>query len=79
MEQKAAKVYKKLLWQDPDRMSGAVCFYGTRVPVEFFFELIAQDGTIEEFLQSYPTVQKFQIEQLLKESGTAFDGMLEAA
>jgi uncharacterized protein (DUF433 family) len=38
-----ARRYKDLIWQTPDRVSGAVCFYGTRLPVQH----------IEEFCQDY--------------------------
>ena len=41
------------LWQDDGRMSGAVCFRGNRVPVEFVFHTLA-DGTMEEFYMDRP-------------------------
>jgi uncharacterized protein (DUF433 family) len=36
----AEYVYEDLIWQDSDRMSGAVCFYGTRIPVSFLFDYL---------------------------------------
>ncbi len=29
-----------LVWVDPERMSGAPCFYGTRVPVKNLFDYL---------------------------------------
>lgn len=49
----AARTYKELLWQDPDRMSGAVCFYGTRIPVAFLFDYLEAGRSLEEFCADY--------------------------
>lgn len=49
----AQLVYKDLLWQDPDRMSGALCFYGTRIPVTHLFSYLETSSTVEAFCKDY--------------------------
>ncbi len=48
------------LWQDDERMSGALCFRHTRVPVEFVFDFLAS-GTMDEFYEGYPNVKPEQV------------------
>ncbi|MFI5384684.1 MAG: DUF433 domain-containing protein [Fimbriimonadales bacterium] len=48
-----ARVYKDLIWQDPDRVSGAICFYGTRLPVQNMFDHIERGYKLEEFCQAF--------------------------
>ena len=43
------------LWQDQQRMSGAVCFRGTRIPVSILFDYLEADK-LHEFYQQYPDV-----------------------
>lgn len=42
--------------QHPDLVSGAPVFEGTRVPVETLFDYLADDYTLDEFLESFPSV-----------------------
>ena len=49
----AERTYKDLLWQDPGRVSGAVCFYGTRLPVQHMCDYLEGGQTIEEFCVDY--------------------------
>lgn len=49
----AERVYKNLIWQDSDRMSGQVCFYGTRIPVAFLFDYVERGDLIEQFSKDY--------------------------
>jgi uncharacterized protein (DUF433 family) len=42
--------------QHPDLHSGDSCFRGTRVPVGTQYSILADGGTLEEFLKGYPTV-----------------------
>ena len=55
-----------VLSSDPDVVSGAVVFKGTRVPVDAFFENIAGGMSVEDFLRNFPTVEREQVEALLK-------------
>ena len=45
---------------DPERMSGAPCFTGTRVPIKHLFEHLESGETIDEFLEQFPTVSREQ-------------------
>lgn len=49
----AQRVYKNLIWQDENRMSGAICFYGTRIPVSFLFEFLENGKKLEDFVADY--------------------------
>ena len=50
----------ELTWVDPDRVSGALCFRDTRVPVALLFEYLAAGDSLDEFLRGFPTVQREQ-------------------
>ena len=49
---------KPLVSRDPEIMSGAVCFTGTRVPVKTLFDYLEGTSTLEDFLADFPTVSK---------------------
>jgi uncharacterized protein (DUF433 family) len=51
---------RELTWVDTDRVSGALCFRGTRVPVALLFEYLAAGDSLDEFLSGFPTVQREQ-------------------
>ena len=44
--------------RDPDIMSGAVCFKGTRVPVQNLFDYLEGSSTLEDFLEDFPSVSR---------------------
>lgn len=46
---------------DPERMSGAPCFTGTRVPIAHLFEYLESGETLDEFLDQFPTVTREQV------------------
>jgi uncharacterized protein (DUF433 family) len=54
-----------VLSADPEVMSGAVVFKGTRVPVEALFENLAGGTSLTEFLDDFPTVERSQVEAVL--------------
>ncbi len=43
---------------DPDIMSGAPVFTGTRVPVRTLFDYLMDGCTLAEFLDNFPTVSQ---------------------
>jgi uncharacterized protein (DUF433 family) len=43
---------------DPDIMSGAPVFRGTRVPVQSLFEYLEDNLSLDEFLDCFPTVRR---------------------
>jgi uncharacterized protein (DUF433 family) len=51
---------REVTWVDPDRVSGALCFRDTRVPVALLFEYLAASDSLDEFLRGFPTVQREQ-------------------
>ena len=49
------------VWIDAERVSGAVCFKGTRLPVGHLFENLLHGATVEQFIAWYPTDDPEQI------------------
>ena len=47
--------------RNPDKVSGAWVFRGTRVPVAALFENIKDGATIEDFLEWFPGVKREQV------------------
>ena len=47
-----------LVKRDPEIMSGALCFTGTRVPVKNLFDYLEGTSSLEEFLEDFPTVSR---------------------
>ena len=63
------------LWQDPERMSGAVCFRDTRIPVSVLFDYLVGDG-LEEFYAGYPDVRPEQVKSVLDTSLTRVEELV---
>jgi len=64
------------VWVNPQRMSGAPCFRGTRVPVQSLIDLLEGGETIDEFLKLYPAITR---EQVLAVLDFANNQLLECA
>ena len=64
---------------DPERMSGAPCFTGTRVPIAHLFEHLESGETIDEFLDQFPTVDREQALAALELSQASLLTQYEAA
>ena len=47
-----------LVSRDPEVMSGALCFAGTRVPVKSLFDYLEGSSSLEDFLQDFPSVSR---------------------
>ena len=43
---------------DPEVMSGALCFKGTRVPVRNLFDYLEGASTLEDFLEDFPSISR---------------------
>ncbi|MDQ3652845.1 MAG: DUF433 domain-containing protein [Acidobacteriota bacterium] len=54
-----------LIWTDPERMSGAPCFDGTRVPIKNLFDYMAGGESIGVFFEGFPGVNREQAEAVL--------------
>jgi uncharacterized protein (DUF433 family) len=51
---------------DPEIMSGAPVFEGTRVPVDALFNNLSAGVSLDEFLENFPTVNREQALAVLK-------------
>ncbi len=51
--------------RDPERVSGAWVFCGTRVPVASLFENLKDGATVDNFLDWFPGVERWQVESVL--------------
>ncbi len=51
---------------DPDIMSGAPVFRGTRVPVEALISNLEAGLSLDEFLQNFPSVKREQALEVLE-------------
>ena len=49
---------ESLVKRDPEIMSGALCFTGTRVPVKNLFDYLKGSSSLEEFLKDFPSVSR---------------------
>jgi uncharacterized protein (DUF433 family) len=54
------------VWQNPNRMSGALCFANTRVPVSALFENLEGNVSLEEFLDAFEGVTREQAVAVLE-------------
>ena len=57
--------------RDPERVSGAWVFRGTRVPVAALFENLREGASIQEFLDWFPGVGRSQVESVLEHEARA--------
>ena len=49
------------VWVSPQRMSGAPCFRGTRVPVQSLIDFLEGGENIDQFLKLYPDITREQV------------------
>ena len=47
-----------LFSRDPELMSGALCFSGTRVPVKNLFDYLEGSSSLDDFLEDFPSVSR---------------------
>ncbi len=55
---------------DPEIMSGAPCFAGTRVPIQNLIDYLEGGDSLDEFLEDFPSVARDQIVAFLEEAKT---------
>jgi uncharacterized protein (DUF433 family) len=55
-----------IIWINPERLSGAPCFYGTRVPIKNLFDYIEGGSTLNDFLEGFPGVSHEQAVAVLE-------------
>ena len=54
--------------RDPEVMSGAVVFTGTRVPVQALLDHLEGGDTIDDFLDGFPSVSRQQVIAFLEDA-----------
>ena len=47
-----------LVSRNPEIMSGALCFTGTRVPIKNLFDYLEGVSSLEDFLEDFPSVSR---------------------
>lgn len=57
---------QNLIEINPNKMSGAPVFRGTRVPIQNLFDCIEEGETIDQFLEQFPTVTREQVNGILE-------------
>jgi len=65
-----ADVRQSVVKVDPEIMSGAPCFSGTRVPIQNLIDYLEGGDSIEEFLDGFPSVSREQVISFLEEART---------
>jgi uncharacterized protein (DUF433 family) len=58
-----------LIWINPERLHGAPCFYGTRVPIQNLFDSLAAGETVAEFLDGFEGVTAEQVAAVIELAG----------
>jgi len=48
------------IWVDAERLGGAPCFHGTRVPVDSLFTNLESGLSLDEYLECFPDVTRQQ-------------------
>ncbi|MGA2271211.1 MAG: DUF433 domain-containing protein [Bryobacteraceae bacterium] len=67
---------EEVVWVDPDRLSGAPCFRGIRIPVQMLINHVAAGFSLDEFLETVPSLERGQAQRFLELAG---DQMKECA
>jgi len=63
-----AGVSQSVVKVDPEIMSGAPCFAGTRVPIQNLIDYLEGGDSIDEFRQDFPSVSREQVIAFLEEA-----------
>jgi uncharacterized protein (DUF433 family) len=63
-----------VVWINRDRLSGAPCFYASRVPIKNLFDYLEGGEPLSEFLEDFPGVTREQAEAVIS---LAAEGLLE--
>ncbi|MBI1816123.1 MAG: DUF433 domain-containing protein [Deltaproteobacteria bacterium] len=59
---------KSVIHCDPEIMSGAPVFVGTRVPVQALFDYLEGKHSLDEFLDDFPTVSREKAVAVLEQA-----------
>ena len=70
---------ESLVKRDPEIMSGALCFTGTRVPVKNLFDYLEGSSSLEEFLEDFPSVTRARAVAVLKAARESLGTVLSSS
>ena len=59
-----------LITQNPNVMSGAPCFAGTRVPISALFDNLNDGATVNQFVEWFPGVTLEQAKAVLQQASS---------
>lgn len=62
-----------IVTRDPNVVSGALVFSGTRVPVQILIDYLKAGETLNRFLEGFPTVSREQAEAFLEQAMHAIE------
>ena len=57
---------EQIMSRDPEVMSGALVFTGTRVPVDILIDYLRAGDSLDRFLEGFPTVARERAEGFLE-------------
>ena len=60
--------------RDPNKVSGAWVFSGTRVPVSALFENLRDGASAKEFIEWFPGVDSWKVKAVLDHEANALAG-----
>ena len=63
----------QLVSSDPEILRGTPVFFGTRVPAAVLFENLADGLSLDEILDSYPTLKREQAIEALHQAETLLE------
>jgi len=64
---------ERIVSRDPNIVSGALVFAGTRVPVQILIDYLKAGETLDRFLEGFPTVSREQAEAFLEQAVRAVE------
>ena len=59
---------QQVVCRDPEVMGGAPVFCGTRVPVQTLLDYLEAGGSIDQFLEGFPSVTRAQLIAFLEQA-----------
>ena len=72
-EQRNTVELARVVSRDPEIHSGDLVFAATRVPVDTLVDYLKGGHSIDEFLEDFPTVERWQVESYLDLSPEGLD------
>lgn len=68
-----------VIHSDPEILGGTPVFVGTRVPLRNLIDYLERNHTLDEFLDSFPTVSREQVEAALEAAHEAVSAIAHSA